>query len=100
MIGMENKALTGIRENETHGILITIEKGDIGFDIVVKENDGLAWVDGNRIIVNARWLTNHPPDLDEVIEEINRSIIHEIIEHYYGLGHRVATYVESIIFNS
>lgn len=100
MISMGNKALIGTRENGIQSVLVTIEKGNIGFDIVVKENDGLAWVDGNRIIVNARWLTNHPPNLDEVIEEINRSIIHEIIEHYYGLGHRIATYVESIIFNS
>lgn len=71
-----------------------------GFKIVLCENDGLAWLDENDIVINARWLTNHPPDISEIIEEINRSIIHELIEHIIGLGHRYAVYAEELIFES
>ncbi|RLG82724.1 MAG: hypothetical protein DRO40_06955 [Thermoprotei archaeon] len=79
---------------------VEIDKSDIEIDFVIKEDDGLAWYEDNRIIINARWLTNHPPDLREVIEEINKSIIHEIIEHCYGLGHKVAMLAEHLLFSS
>ncbi|WFO75372.1 hypothetical protein J4526_00225 [Desulfurococcaceae archaeon MEX13E-LK6-19] len=88
------------KKGRSNVVEYNVEKGSIDLDIVIKEDDGLAWVDGNKIIINARWLTNHPPDLDEIIEEINRSTIHEIIEHYYGLGHRAAVIAESLVFGS
>mgnify|MGYP000032265651 FL=1 len=71
-----------------------------GFRIVLCEDDGLAWLDEDEIVINARWLTNHPPDISEIIEEINRSVIHELLEHIIGLGHEHAVYAEALIFGS
>lgn len=87
------------RIKRIHKSQISVEHGDIDFEFVLCENDGMAWVDGNKIVINARWLTNHPPDLNEVVEEILRSTVHEIVEHYYGMGHDAAVYAENIIFN-
>ncbi len=76
-----------------------LEKG-LGLRIVLREDDGLAWIEDGEVVINARWLTNHPPDIDEIIEEINRSVIHEILEHILGLGHEYAVAGETLVFGS
>lgn len=100
MIVMKPALLIRGEDGKKKAVDCEVGRGGIDLDIVIKENDGLAWVDGNKIVINARWLTNHPPDLNEVVEEINRSVLHEIIEHYCGLGHYIAVIAESIVFGS
>ncbi|MCD6488791.1 MAG: hypothetical protein J7K21_06160 [Desulfurococcales archaeon] len=79
---------------------LRVEHSALTIDLVIKEDDGLAWIDGDKVVINARWLTNHPPSIEEIVEEINRSVIHEIIEHIIGLEHRHAVYAETIVYGS
>lgn len=77
-----------------------LERRVIHIEFTIREDDGLAWVNGDTIVINARWLTNHPPNVNEVIDEINRSVLHEILEHYHGLGHECALAAESLVYGS
>lgn len=65
--------------------------------IVIKEDDGMAWMEDGVLYLNARWLTNFPEDIDEVIDEIVTSTVHEIVEHLFDLGHDVAVRSETYV---
>jgi len=81
------------------GRRLCLERG-CGLEVVVVEDDGLAWFVDGVIYVNARWLTNHPPDIREVVEEISRCVLHELLEHVIGLGHEYAVIGESMVYGS
>lgn len=62
-------------------------------DFTVKEDDGAAWYESGKIVINLRWL-NFDWEVENYILEC---IIHEYIEHVMGLGHRAASYAEKIV---
>jgi len=62
-------------------------------DFTVREDDGAAWYESGKIVINLRWL-NFDWEAENYILEC---IIHEYIEHVIGLGHRVASYAEKVV---
>lgn len=63
--------------------------------IMYKDNDGAAWIEGDTIVINIKWL-----NLEEEAEwYIDESFIHEYVEHVLGLGHAAAVYVEKLLRN-
>ncbi len=61
--------------------------------IKYKDDDGAAWIEGDTIVINIKWINIE----DEVEWYIDESFIHEYVEHVLGLGHEVAVYVEHIL---
>jgi len=62
-------------------------------DFTVREDDGAAWYESGKIVINLRWL-NFDWEVENYILEC---IIHEYIEHVVGLGHRAALYAEKVV---
>ncbi|HIP86002.1 MAG TPA: hypothetical protein EYH17_05095, partial [Pyrodictium sp.] len=62
-------------------------------DFTVREDDGAAWYESGKIVINLRWL-NFDWEVENYILEC---VIHEYIEHVMGLGHRAASFVEKVI---
>lgn len=61
--------------------------------IKYKDDDGAAWIEGDTIVINVKWI-----NIEEEVEwYIDESFIHEYIEHVLGLGHEVAVYVEQVL---
>lgn len=62
-------------------------------EFTVREDDGAAWFDAGRVVVNLRWLM-----FDwEAERYIVECFIHEYIEHVLGLGHETAVFVERVL---
>ncbi len=62
-------------------------------DFVMCEDDGVAWYERGRIVINLRWVNFE----DEVEEYIDTAFIHEYVEHILGLGHETALQVEKLL---
>ena len=62
-------------------------------ELTYRDDDGVAWFDGERIYVNLRWINIE----EEVAWYIDESFIHEYIEHVLGLGHERAVFVEKVL---
>lgn len=62
-------------------------------ELTYRENDGAAWVKDGIIYINIRWI-----NVEEEAEwYIDESFIHEYVEHFLGLGHETAVYVERVM---
>ncbi len=59
---------------------------------VFREDDGAAWYESGRIVINLRWINSE----DEIENYIIESFIHEYVEHVLGLGHNAALYAEKV----
>jgi len=60
---------------------------------VLREDDGCCWIEDGTLFLNLRWAS--PRD---VVEYIDRCVIHEVVEHVLGEGHRVAEAAEKLVF--
>jgi len=65
----------------------------VGVELVYREDDGAAWVEGDTVQINVKWI-----NIEEEAEwYIDESFIHEYIEHVLGLGHERAVFVEKVL---
>ena len=63
---------------------------------VLREDDGVAWMEGEVLFLNFRWMWEEGTP-EEVVEEIVRATVHEVVEHVLDEGHEAAVAAEKAI---